>query len=354
MSHFTLLLDPEKYVAHDWDFSANPTERAHWFGHFREHFDLMLKHAADAYGRTASKQIRQARERFIARLDQIEADSSGNQNGKLNVMELCRLRDETLRRCGLADPFSRVKARENAAAVELYPEVIAKLQAMDVSQRWLRLIRGVFAGNIFDLGSKATLHLASEPMDFLEAVQQVKPRPWLVDDYDRLAEDLRPAPPTKWTKAVVFVDNAGSDFVLGVMPLVRRLALYGTSIVLAANELPSLNDITADETVEVLDQLAAVDDDLAALIEAGMFEVVSTGNTLPLIDLSDVTDELNAAAADADFVIMVGMGRAVESNFDVGFTVDSLQLAVLKDKIVADRAGGEVYDCICRYRPVNA
>ena len=351
MSHFCLLRDPDKYVAHDWDFSADQAERTHWFSHFREHFELMLEHAANVYGRKASKQIGQARERFTTQLDQIEADPSAGRDGKLNIMELCRLRDETLRQCGLADPFLHVKARENAAAAELYPEVIAKLHGMAGSQRWLRLIQCVFAGNIFDLGSKATMHLASEPMDFLAVVEQVKQRPWLVDDYDRLGEDLHPAPPTKWSKAVVFVDNAGSDFILGVMPLVRRLALYGTSIVLAANELPSLNDVTADETVEVLNQLAAVDDDLAALIDAGMFEVVSTGNALPLIDLADVSDELNAAAADADCVILIGMGRAVESNFDAAFNVDSLQLAVLKDPAVADRVGGEVYDCICKYRP---
>ena len=46
----------------------------------------------------------------------------------------------------------------------------------------------------------------------------------------------------------MFVDNAGRDLILGVMPLVREMALAGTMIVLAANELPSINDITVDET----------------------------------------------------------------------------------------------------------
>ncbi len=82
-----------------------------------------------------------------------------------------------------------------------------------------------------------------------------------------------------------------------------------------------------------------------------MFEVVSTGNDLPLIDLSDVTDELNAAAAGAELVLLEGMGRAIESNFDAAFTCDCLRLALLKDPLVAQRPGGEVYDCVCKYVP---
>jgi uncharacterized protein with ATP-grasp and redox domains len=187
----------------------------------------------------------------------------------------------------------------------------------------------------------------------MELIEQTKPRPWFVDDYDRLAEDLLLAPPTKWTKAIVFVDNAGSDFILGVMPLARELSLGGTQIVLAANELPSLNDITVDEAIDVVERLAARDSDLAALIEAGMFEVVSTGNDIPLIDLADVSDELNAAAEDADLVLIEGMGRAVESNLDAEFTVDALRLACVKDEAVADHIGGQLFDCVCKYTPVE-
>ncbi|GAH88652.1 unnamed protein product, partial [marine sediment metagenome] len=123
-------------------------------------------------------------------------------------------------------------------------------------------------------------------------------------------------------------------------------------IVLAANELPSLNDVTADETVAIVEQLAEDDEDLATLITAEMFEVVSTGNDVPLIDLSEVSDELNEAAEGAELVILVGMGRAVESNLDAAFTADALKLALLKDPAVARRVGGEVYDCVCKYEPL--
>jgi len=353
MSHFCLLREPANYVAHDWDLLVDKAARGHWLDHFHKHFEVMLTHAAAQYGRKATKQIAAAREQFNKALAQLHADPSSLPGGKCNIMELCRLRDQTLRANGLHDPFKHVKDRENASAGRLYPVVVRKLHAMGGPDRWLHLVKCVFAGNVFDLGSQATMHLASEPTDFLAAVANGKPRPWLIDDYDRLAAELKGVPPAKWSKAIVFVDNAGSDFVLGVMPLVRELALAGTKIVLAANELPSLNDITADETVAVVENLAAGDEDLATLITAEMLEVVSTGNASPLIDLSAVSDELNEAAADAELVVIVGMGRAVESNLDAAFTVDALRLALLKDAAVAKRVGGELFDCVCKYTPAG-
>lgn len=354
MSHFCLLSDPRGYVAHRWDLAADESARAHWLGHFLRHFDATLAHAATQYGRKAARQIAVAREEFTARIQQLEQSPTSLPAGRLDILELCRLRDATLRRHGLRDPFAHIKARENASAARLYPRVVRALRARANPDKWLHLVKSVFAGNVFDLGSAATMHLAGEPTDFLKMVEDLRPRPWLVDDFDALEADLSAAPPSKWAKAVILVDNAGSDFILGVMPLARELALGGTRIVLAANELPSLNDITADETASIIGQLAAIDDDLATLVEGRMFEVVSTGNTSPLIDLADVSAELNEAAADADLLVLEGMGRAIESNLDAAFKVDALHLAMLKDEAVARRIGGEVYDCVCKYSPAVA
>ncbi len=352
MSNFCLLSDPAGYVAHDGGLFAGPQKgQPYWLEHFSIHFVETMRHAAKRYGRFANKQIAAASEEFAAKIDQLRADPCALSGEPFDVFSLCRLREKTLRAHDLGDPFSHIKQRENVSAMELYPEVVRRLHARSGKDRWLHLIESVFAGNIFDLGSKATMHLAGESTDFLAAVENTKPRPWFVDDFDRLASDLADAPPAPWAKAVVMIDNAGSDFILGVMPFVRELAMAGTTIVLAANELPSLNDMTADETAEIVERLAARDDDLAALIRVGMFEVVSTGNGAPLIDFSEVSDELNAAAADAELLIIEGMGRSIESNFDASFTVDTLWLAMLKDNHVAECVGGELFDCVCKYVP---
>ena len=53
--------------------------------------------------------------------------------------------------------------------------------------------------------------------------------------------------------------------------------------------------------------------------------------------------------------VLEGMGRAIESNFDAAFTVDCLQLALLKDpRVAAHIVGAELYDCVCKYTPVEA
>ena len=353
MSHFCLLRDPQTYVAHDWDLLADQTARQHWLDLFEKHFEDLLRHASAQYGRAANRQIANASKQFAALIQQLRQDPASLPGGRLNIIEMVRQREKVLRDHRLNDPFGHVKDRENVKAMELYPQVVRALHAMEGDAKWLHLIESVYAGNIFDMGSPATMSLASESPDFLKVIENTKPRPWLVDHYDHLAQVLVPAPPTKWSKVVLFVDNAGSDFILGVMPLARELALCGSKIVLAANEIPSLNDITVNECITIVQRLAALDPDLEALIGAEMFEVVSSGNDIPLIDLSEVSDELNEAAADAELVVLEGMGRAIESNYDAAFKVDALHLALLKDPLVAARVGGQVYDCVCKYTPVD-
>jgi len=353
MSHFCLIRDPQTYEAQDWDLLSDETARTYWLDHFADHFAQTLNHASKQYGRAAAKQIKAAGTEFADTIQTLRSRPDSLDDGKLDIMQLCRLRERVLRSHGLNDPFRHIKERENASAIELYPQVVRKLHPLAGRDKWLHLIECVFAGNVFDLGSAATMHLALEGADFIAAAENAKPRPWFVDHFDALADDLPDSPPTKWAKAVVFIDNAGTDFILGIMPLARELALYGTQIVLAANEQASLNDMTVTETIEVVERLAAADEDLAALIGGDMFEVVSSGSDIPLIDLSEVPDELNAAAADADLLILEGMGRSVESNFDASFSVDTIWLAMLKDEHVAARYGAELFDCVCKYAPLE-
>lgn len=355
MSYFCRLVNPAEYSVTDVDLAADAEARNYWVKLFEDHFAQVLDAAKISYGRTHARQIESAREAFARAIAPVRG-GEGPLDGPLGVVQLCRLREKALRDNGLHDPFRHVKQRENQAAVELYPKITRRIAALPPEQRWAHLVRGVFAGNIFDLGSAATMGYAHDKVDFESVVEEIRPRPWLIDDFDQLVEmlPLGASEPAPWGKAVVFVDNAGADFILGVMPLVRQLAAHGAQIVLAANELPSLNDITADETVQVVKQLSSADPDLASYVEAGLFEVVSTGNDIPLIDLSEVSDELNEAAQDADLVILEGMGRSVESNLNTTFDVDAIQLCLLKDPAVAARVNGDVFDCVCIYRPAKA
>ncbi|KAH0465713.1 hypothetical protein IEQ34_005816 [Dendrobium chrysotoxum] len=69
------------------------------------------------------------------------------------VYLLCRLREQALREFGFRDIFKKVKDEENAKAISLFEDVVRRNDAIDEGNRVENLIRGILAGNIFDLGS---------------------------------------------------------------------------------------------------------------------------------------------------------------------------------------------------------
>lgn len=347
MSHFRLLRQPEAYRSSKVDLHGDEATRHKWMDLFARQFEGLLAAAGAQGGRGLHKRIAEAREEFLALLERVRQDPTATPSGRADLIELDHLREDLLVKHGLEDPYATVKAHENTVAADLYERVVGDTHELVGADRWLRTLRGVFAGNrCFDVGAASTM-AADEPMGFYDALARVPARPWIQDSFDAFVERMLGGPGDLWTKAVLFVDNAGADFILGMLPLARELALAGTIVVLAANETPSLNDVPVEEVVEIIEHFAAVDRDLAALIEGNMFEVVSTGSRIPLLDLSDVTDELNEAAADADLIVLEGMARAVESNWDADFTVDCLRLAVLKDPDIAAELGAKEFDCLC-------
>src|SRR5690606_3609318 len=183
-----------------------------------------------------------------------------------------------------------------------------------------------------------------QSVDFAAARRELPRRPWRIDDYDALADRLLNGPPHR--ERVLFIDNACTDILLGALPISRWLAMRGPAGVAAANAHPTLNEMTIHDVNAWWDRIVQAEPSLASL----PIERVSTGTGEPLIDLSQVSHELNAASADADLVILEGMGRGIESNLDAAFTCEAVNIAMLKDPAVAGRIGGKVYDVVLRYR----
>ena len=352
---FVKLADPAGYVACSWDLSRDAEGRDHWVGFFKRHLETILSLAREAVRARggdvadAGRRGDACRAEFHGVFDAFAADPFGaGKRGcdRVTILTLDTWRDEILRRHGFVDAFIDLKDRENAAALPLLGEVCRGIDAQPTAAEQLRAaVEGVFAGNIFDMGAEATAQafLTGGP-DFFATRKSLAPRPWLVDDYDALADRLLAGP--RHRRAVYFIDNAGSDFILGATPLIRWLAMRGTEIVIAANERPTLNDMTIHDVANWWPRVLAAEPSLAGL----PITRVSTGTGEPLIDLSAVSAELNADAADADLVILEGMGRGVESNLDASFSCDAVNLAMIKDHVIARRNGGKLYDVVCRYR----
>jgi type II pantothenate kinase len=328
------------------------------------------------------------------------AEAVDPRTGRVTCISLCRLRDAELRALGLRDVFLRVKAEEDEAALRLLPGVLRGLDAVADPRRRLELaVRGVLAGNVFDLGAAASAELfASGRGGGADAFcatrdERLLPRPWAVDDLDALLGALLavPAPAggeegreegeeegkgggrpssssAAYDKAVLFADNAGSDVLLGLLPFARELLRLGVrDVVLAANAHPTLNDTTAAELAPLLRRAAAAaaaaadgggcDPDAGLLpraVASGRLRVVASGSGLPVGDLRHVSRELAAefegsAAAGRVLLVLEGMGRGIETNLRASFSCDALRIGVIKHPEVARCLKGRLYDPVVRF-----
>ncbi|GIL51083.1 hypothetical protein Vafri_7187 [Volvox africanus] len=260
--------------------------------------------------------------------------------------------EDCLHAVGFRDIFAAVKAAENDRALQLLPSVIRELDELEGGfPAELELaLRGVFAGNIFDLGAAASAELhAAGGGAFASTRAQLLPRPWAVDNLDEVLAVVRGTRGTRWRQAALFVDNAGPDVVLGMLPLARVLLKAGTKVLLMANRGPTINDITAGELVPLLRRAAEMDELLQVAVASENIRVVCSGSDLPVIDLTQLSKEAVDATADCDLIILEGMGRAIETNLHARFTCDSLKLGMIKHPEVAAHFSKRLYDCVCKF-----
>lgn len=342
------LADPAAYRPCLWDLKSDAVGRGYWVDLFRWHLDrLLVPLVTDVYGATPAA-IDALRADYLAGFDDVARHPQ--RFDRLDVLFFTELRRDALNRHGFADPFRRVKERANAAALAVWPELRAEWDAAAPQRQKDLLTRGLMAGNLFDLGSRATVASeAAANAEFRGTRDRQPPRPWLRDDVDRWWARWDGSPP--YRHAVFFADNAGGDIVLGCLPLVRWLLVRGTRMTLAANTGPALNDITAVELPPLLATCAAGDSILTDALGSGRLRVAATGSTTPLLDLANLNDDFVDGTADADLIHLHGMGRGIESNYHVAFRCDTLTTAVLKDEAVAAHVGGRLFDCVFRFAP---
>lgn len=349
MSPFVKLKNPGTYVACPHDLVKDHDARVYWVEWFRKHYLTLLKLGVDAAvkrgeSREAVQQRADAcRDELYARLDAFLADPASH--GSVSMLKLDDWRDGNLRKHGFADCFIDLKATENELALPLLPRTCAQIDAItDPAEQIRAVVEGVFAGNIFDMGAKETAKkIIDGTLDFFHTRDNLPKRPWHVDQFDALQQAWLTK---RYKKVVMFIDNAGADFLLGALPLLRWFARRGTEAIIAANEVPALNDMTVHDIREFWPGILETEPSFRHL----PIRAVSSGTKEPLIDLLEISDELNEAAQDADLVILEGMGRSVECNLDAAFTCDAANLAMVKDAMVARWVGGKMYDVICRFR----
>ncbi|KAK7265684.1 hypothetical protein RJT34_33307 [Clitoria ternatea] len=376
---FPLLADPKTYEPNTVDLSEH-SELEYWFKILSEHLpDLVDKAVASEGGTDDAKRRGDAFARaFSAHLARLMEEPAAY--GKLGLAKLLEMREECLREFHFFDAYISIKQRENEASLAVLPDLLMELDSLDEETRLLTLIEGVLAANIFDWGSRACVDLYHKGtiIEIYRMSRNKMQRPWRVDDFDAFKKrmlgtgDEKPPP---HRRALLFVDNSGADIVLGMLPLARELLRRGTEVVLVANSLPALNDVTAMELPDIVAEAAKRCDILRRAAESGGLLVDAMTNTLdsskenlssvplmvvengcgsPCIDLRQVSSELADAAKDADLIILEGMGRALHTNLNAQFQCDALKLAMVKNQRLAEKLiKGNIYDCICKYEPAS-
>ncbi|KAG4118141.1 hypothetical protein ERO13_D12G274900v2 [Gossypium hirsutum] len=377
---FPLLADPKMYEPNTIDLSDHK-ELEYWFTVLSGHLpDLVDKAVASEGGTDDAKRRGDAFARaFSAHLARLMEEPAAY--GKLGLANLLELREECLREFQFLDAYRSIKQRENEASLAVLPDLLLELDHMDEETRLLTLIEGVLAANIFDWGSRACVDFYHKGtiIEIYRMSRNKMQRPWRVDDFDLFKERMLGSEgkkPRPHKRALLFVDNSGADIVLGMLPLARELLRRGTEVVLVANSLPALNDVTAMELPDIVAEAAKHCDILRRAAEAGgllvdamnnnsldgsrgnsssvPLMVVENGCGSPCIDLRQVSSELAAAAKHADLVILEGMGRALHTNFNARFKCEALKLAMVKNQRLAEKLiKGKIYDCVCRYEPAT-
>lgn len=177
-----------------------------------------------------------------------------------------------------------------------------------------------------------------------------------------------------FNSVAVFVDNAGVDFVLGVLPFIRELLIQGTKVILCGNSLPSLNDVTLRDLQSYTYKAAQNCDVLTNALVSNKLLLVENGQKGPCLDLMNLTPgilifpvingdgislihkifvlELCDLMTSVDLIILEGMARAVHTNLYAKFNVDSLKVAVLKNEWLANSLGAQQFSVIFNFESV--
>ncbi|KAG4932677.1 hypothetical protein JHK87_046679 [Glycine soja] len=321
---FPLLADLKMYEPNTIDLSDH-SELEYWFKILSEHLpDLVDKAVASEGGTDDAKRRGDAFARaFSAHLARLMEEPAAY--GKLGLARLLEMREECLREFHFFDAYISIKQRENEASLAVLPDLLMELDSMDEETRLLTLIEGVLAANIFDWGSRACVDLYHKGtiIEIYRMSRNKMQRPWRVDDFDAFKQrmlgtgDKKPPP---HRRALLFVDNAGADIVLGMLPLARELLRRGTEHCDILRRAAESGGLLVDAMTNTLDSPRENSSSVPLM-------VVENGCGSPCIDLRQVSSELAAAAKDADLIILEGMGRALHTNLNARFQCDALKVS---------------------------
>ncbi|KAG7189379.1 hypothetical protein KM043_017027 [Ampulex compressa] len=345
-----LLKDPTSYNPDTTDLAEDKEARDYWLQCFEESVDKFVARAihSQPHSPTAKDRASKLKEKYVNRLHYLHLQPFAY--GTLTVRTLLDTIEHCMKEFDFPDPYLHQKKKENEEALTHLKDRLIAVDKLSGAEKIKALIMGVLSGNIFDWGAKdvATLMETTE-FGFEEAQAKIPDRPWLEDDLDAWIERLQSGPSHKC--AAIFVDNSGVDIVLGILPFVRDLLQRGTNVILCANSMPALNDVTYPELVITLRDAAKICKVIRHALKENRLMAMETAQAGPCLDLSRLSLDLCLAMVNhnVDLIVIEGMGRTLHTNLHAKMTCECLKLAVVKNRWLALRLGGDMYAVICKY-----
>ncbi|XP_066159104.1 4'-phosphopantetheine phosphatase isoform X1 [Euwallacea fornicatus] len=345
-----LLKDPENYTPDIQDLLSNEVERNYWLATLERTVAKFVDKAGELNpdNPKATEDAKSCLQKFQQLIEKIKSDP--RTLIPLNVRTLLDFNEENLR-VHFKDAWRLQKETETRQALTHFRERIDEIDLInDFNEKWLELIKGVLAGNVFDWGSEAVAKMLAEVPTFglSHAMDTIEERPWFIDHVNLWIERLNSH---TFKSAVIFVDNAGVDFVLGILPFIRELLTMGTRVILTANSYPSLNDVTYQELNLYCCSAAQQCNVLKDAISSGQLVTIENGQKGPCLDLKNIPSELCDLMVESDLIVLEGMGRSVHTNLNTEFAVDSIKIAVLKNEWLAKSLGANQFSVIFKYEP---
>ncbi|XP_076171818.1 4'-phosphopantetheine phosphatase [Ptiloglossa arizonensis] len=345
-----LLKDPATYNPDTTDLAEDKEARDYWLQCFEESVDKFIARAihSQPHSLTAKDRATKLKEKYINRLHYLHLQPFAY--GALTVRVLLDTIEHCMKEFDFPDPYLHQKKTENEEALKHFKDRITALDKLKGAEKIKALVLGVLSGNMFDWGAKAVATLMeTTDFGFAEAEAKIPGRPWLQDDLDDWIYRLETGPSYKC--AAIFVDNSGVDIVLGILPFARDLLLRGTKVILCANSMPALNDVTYPELVVTLRDASKICKVIKHALKENRLIAMETAQAGPCLDLSRLSVDLCLAMVkhNVDLIVLEGMGRTLHTNLNAKLTCECLKLAVVKNRWLALRLGGDMYAVICKY-----
>ncbi|XP_061197383.1 4'-phosphopantetheine phosphatase-like [Saccostrea echinata] len=344
-----LLLDQQSYLPDTVELTEDGAAREYWLECFMKGVDKTKEQAIKSQHNLpdAKERAEKFKSKYVERLTDLKENPCAY--GSLTVRSLLDTSSHYLQEFMFNDPYLQLKQMENEQCLRSLAQYLQELDRMDFDERQLALAKGVLAGNVFDWGAReVTQIMEHQNFGFKEATNKLQERPWLFDDFDSWLDRVKGKP---HKCAAIFVDNSGADIILGIFPFVRDLLSRGTKVILCANSRPALNDVIYNELSVLIKHVAEIDEQIDKSLSENQLMVMETGQGSPCLDLRlidcQLVDLMNKE--DTDLIIIEGMGRAIHTNFDACFSCEALKIAVIKNRWLANRLGGDMFSVMFKY-----